>query len=87
MKTMCSPGYPHNGFVATDAHGHMVYSCHKAIVVFHIYIYIYTHTLHIIYLSKFTKKCYGTICNISKKEKKAFNVSVCVYIYDIYTYI
>ena len=45
MKTMCPPGYHHNGFVATHALGHMTYgcaqvhhvpkcmSCHKAIVV------------------------------------------------------
>ena len=31
MKTMRSPGYHHNGFVATHALGHM--NCHKAIVV------------------------------------------------------
>ena len=54
MKTMCPPGYHHNGFVATHALGHMTVhhvpkcmSCHKAIVVitgrahcFHDYIYI-----------------------------------------------
>ena len=51
MKTMCPPGYHHNGFVATHAHDvHHVpkcMSCHKAIVVitgrahcFHDYIYI-----------------------------------------------
>ena len=51
MKTMCPPGYHHNGFVATHALGHMMYgytlSCHKAITVitgrvhcFHDYIYI-----------------------------------------------
>ena len=47
MKTMCPPGYHHNGFVATHALGHiMCMSCHKAIVVitgrahcFHDYIY------------------------------------------------
>ena len=46
MKTMCPPGYHHNGFVATRALGNMMYgsfwvlhhvpkcmSCHKAIVV------------------------------------------------------
>ena len=45
MKTMCPPGYHHNGFVATHALGHMMHlgttvrhvpkcmSCHKAIVV------------------------------------------------------
>ena len=25
IKTMCPPGYHHNGFVATDALGHMIY--------------------------------------------------------------
>ena len=55
MKTMCPPGYHHNGFVATHALGHMMpkcMSCHKAIVMitgrthcFHdnIYIYIYIY--------------------------------------------
>ena len=42
MKTMCPPGYPHNGFVATHSLRQMMYgyimctkcmSCHKAIVV------------------------------------------------------
>ena len=46
MKTICPPGYHHNGFVATHALGHMMYgyvhhvhhvpkcmSCHKAILV------------------------------------------------------
>ena len=32
MKTMCPPGYHHNGFMATHALGHMMYG---------IYIYIY----------------------------------------------
>ena len=48
MKTMCPPGYHHNGFVATHALGHkMCMSCHQAIVVitgrahcFRDYIYI-----------------------------------------------
>ena len=26
MKTMCPPGYHHNGFVATHPLGHMMYS-------------------------------------------------------------
>ena len=25
MKTLCPPGYHHNGFVATHADGHMMY--------------------------------------------------------------
>ena len=32
MKTMCPPGYDHNGFAVTHALGHMMYG---------IYIYIY----------------------------------------------
>ena len=34
MKTMCPPGYHHNGFVATHALGH---------VYIYIYIYIYIY--------------------------------------------
>ena len=30
MKTMCPPGYHHNGFVATHALGHMMYSIYYA---------------------------------------------------------
>ena len=31
MKTMCPPGYHHNGFVATHSLGHMMYgySCNR----------------------------------------------------------
>ena len=35
MKTMCLPGYHHNGFVATHALGHMMY------------VYIYKYDLHV----------------------------------------
>ena len=35
MKTMCPPGYHHNGFVGTHALGHMMY----------IYIYIYIQVI------------------------------------------
>ena len=45
MKTMCPPGYHHNGFVATHALGHMMDGYDH---LFIIYIYIY---LSIIYLS------------------------------------
>ena len=27
MKTMCSPGYHHNGSVAAHVPGHMIYTC------------------------------------------------------------
>ena len=30
IKTMCPPGYHHNGFVATHALGHMMYGSHDA---------------------------------------------------------
>ena len=38
MKTMCPPGYHHNGFVATHALGHMMYGF--------VYIYIYKLALY-----------------------------------------
>ena len=37
MKTMCPPGYHHNGFVATHALGHMMYGY---TLLVHVYIYI-----------------------------------------------
>ena len=45
MKTMCPPGYHHNGFVATHALGHMKYTYdHLYIYInMHIYIYIYIY--------------------------------------------
>ena len=33
MKTMCPPGYHHNGFVATHALGHMMYGYHGYIYI------------------------------------------------------
>ena len=38
MKTMCPPGYHHNGFVATHALG-------AHLVLIHIHIHTYTDTL------------------------------------------
>ena len=40
MKTMCPPGYHHNGFVATHARGHMMYSYQHIYIYIYIYIYI-----------------------------------------------
>ena len=64
MKTMCPPGYHHNGFVATHALGHMMY----------IYIYIYSHT----YLREL-RSCsfYGegiflTLCTCKPKNSKSY---------------
>ena len=33
MKTMCPPGYHHNGFVATHALGHMMYGYNSSVTV------------------------------------------------------
>ena len=41
MKTMCPPGYHHNGFVATHALGHMMYGLYIYAVYIYVYIYIY----------------------------------------------
>ena len=40
MKTMCSIGYHHNGFVATHALGHMMYGYVLLVPRLHIY---YSH--------------------------------------------
>ena len=55
MKTMCPPGYHHNGFVATYALAHMMYGygyahlasmrfehsvCHGSLMTIYIYIYV-----------------------------------------------
>ena len=37
MKTMCPPGYHHNGFVATHALGHIMYGLY----IYGLYIYKY----------------------------------------------
>ena len=55
MKTMCPPGYHHNGFVATHALGHMMYGSHNrtytyVYVYVYIYIYIYIYTYIYIYI-------------------------------------
>ena len=40
MKTICPPGYHHNGFVATHALGHIRTSCNREGTLFSCYIYI-----------------------------------------------
>ena len=39
MKTMCPPGYPHNGFVATHALGHMMYGYNRTVTKCSLYLY------------------------------------------------
>ena len=47
MKTMCPPGYHHNGFVATYTLGHIMYvikcKIYIYIHIYNIYIYIYIY--------------------------------------------
>ena len=55
MKTMCPPGYYHNGFVVTDALGHMMYGLEYIYIYKYIYIYIYTY-IYVLYIySKYSK--------------------------------
>ena len=44
MKTMCPPGYHHNGFVATHALGHNISILYIYIIYIYIYVYIYIYT-------------------------------------------
>ena len=52
MKSMCPPGYHHNGFVATHTLGHMMYGYTLLVPVngangiyIYIYIYIYNNSM------------------------------------------
>ena len=50
MKTMCPPGYHHNGFVATHTPGHMMYATYIYIYIYiymYVYIYIYIYAIYI----------------------------------------
>ena len=61
MKTMCPPGYHHNGFVATHALRHIYYAhlpsvrfehsvCRGSLMTTYIYIYIYIYIYTYIYI-------------------------------------
>ena len=65
MKTMCPPGFHHNGFVATHALGLMmygswwctkVYHCHKAIVVLTRIVWKYIYSYKIVDFYIFVEK-------------------------------
>ena len=43
MKTMCPPGYDHNGFVATHALGHMNIYIYIYTYIYYVYIYVYIY--------------------------------------------
>ena len=47
MRTMCPPGYHHNGFVATHVLGHIMYVYTHDVYV---YTYTYIHTIRSIYV-------------------------------------
>ena len=56
MKTMCSPGYHHNGFVATHALGHMMYIIYSILYIYwqkyklvHYIEYIIKYKVYIVY--------------------------------------
>ena len=49
MKTMCPPCYHHNGFMATHALGHMMYSYNREGDIY-IHTYTYTHIYIDIYI-------------------------------------
>ena len=61
MKTMCPPGYHHNGFVATHALGHMIYGCIMRMYNIHIYVYIYIYIYIYIIQANDSIMC-GCIC-------------------------
>ena len=50
MKTMCTPGYHHNGFLATHALGHMM-TTYIYIYVYIFYIYLFLYYIYLFYLS------------------------------------
>ena len=49
MKTMCPPGYHHNGFVATHALGHMMYGF-IYVRFYYIYMNIMLYIIYYIYI-------------------------------------
>ena len=53
MKTMCPPGYHHNGFLATHALGHMMYGYIICIMYYIFYIH-YIYRMCIIYIMYIT---------------------------------
>ena len=67
MKTMCPPGYHHNGFVATHALGHMMYGdVHDVHDVHDIYIYIYIYNfITSSILISFCSLLFALLCQIS----------------------
>ena len=96
MKTMCPPGYHHNGFVATHALGHMMYGLYIYAVYIYVYIYIRFIYKRFIYIYKYI----WAICRISRvksvhcdvlivmsddrKHTWNLNLKYIVYIYILY---
>ena len=99
MKTMYPLGYHHNGFVATDALGHIIYGCgqvhelpqshcdDKRESTF-LSIYLFIHLYKIIY-NIYNIYIYIYICHFFGKMKAIVVVGVCgvIMIWIIATYI
>ena len=64
MKTMCSPGYRHNGFVATHTLAHMIYG-YTLLVPMNQRVLQFTL---LIYLSYFEKVYYQTFFNNARNS-------------------
>ena len=72
MKTMCPPGYHHNGFVATHTktYAHLAYVrfehsvCRGSLMTTYIYIYIYIHIFFCLFVFFFVGggDVYGCVC-------------------------
>ena len=92
MKTMCPPGYHHNGLVATHAFGHMMYIyiyryiyIYPACYIYHIYIidisyiyhiYIYIYMIYL-FISRSKSVLKATIVKETKKSSRSyFSVSI-----------
>ena len=77
MKTMCPPGYHHNGFVATHAFGHMMYGYILLVPMNQIFALLVEHSLVNIIekLKKIHKKFNGITLkqhNFGSKATKIF---------------
>ena len=59
MKTMCTPGYHHNGFLATHALGHMM-TTYIYIYVYIFYLYLYLYYIYLFYLSIYLSRSKGS---------------------------
>ena len=78
MKTMCPPGYHHNGFVATHALGHMMYGLYIYIYIYIYYLYIFIYIYIYIYIN-IRNRIRSSIMSYS-------NIYIYLYIYIVHIY-